>query len=173
MARSDNRHLGLGIVLIILGLIFLLHNLDIIWVSEWWPIILILIGVLFFMGWVRDRQQTGMLLPAGIFLVIGAQFLFIHASWPIYILAPAVGFWLMYLLGERDPGLLIPAFILTIVALVFWLDNTVFEDYWPVLLIILGLILVLFPGRRLGLPHSESESEEPDEPQEPAGGTAQ
>mgnify|MGYP006278720701 CR=1 FL=1 len=147
MARNNSRHLGLGIILILVGVIFLLRNLDIVRIYNWWPIILLLIGVAFFVGWMRDRQQSGMLLPAGIFLVLGVQFLFLHASWPIYLLAPAAGFWLMYFLGERDVGLLVPASVLTVIALVFWLEDSFLAEWWPALLIILGVILLIFPRR--------------------------
>lgn len=144
MRRSSNRNVVLGVLLIVLGGLFLLQNLNIIHVYTWWPLIFILIGLGFFLVWVGDRRQTGVLLPAAILVVLGCQFSFLHAEWPIYILAPALGFWLMYFLGEKDVGLLIPAFILTVLALVFWFQDTVLEDLWPILFIIVGLVLLFW-----------------------------
>jgi|GEM_PF-1106385 len=147
METRRRRNITLGVVLIVLGVLFLLNNLDVIYVQDWWPILLIILGVGFFIGWVTDRRQSGLLMPAGILLVIGCQFLFLHASWPIYVLAPAIGFWLMYLLGESTIGLLIPALILTVIPLAAWFQNTVFEALWPIIFILAGIALVIW-GRR-------------------------
>jgi len=146
MSTSIGRNAKVGITLIVLGVFFLLHNLNIIRIHEWWPIILMLGGLGFFLVWFSDRTQTGLLLPAAILFVLGCQFLFLNADWPIYVLAPALGFWLMYLLGQKDTGLLIPAFILTVIALVGWFEGSVMEVLWPVLFIVLGVVL-LFLGR--------------------------
>lgn len=160
--RSSNRNIVLGVLLILLGVFFLLQNLDVIHIYTWWPIILILIGIGFFMVWAGDRRQTGVLLPAVILIVLGCQFWFIHAAWPIYILAPALGFWAMYFLGEQEIGLLAPAFILTILALVFWFQNSVLEDLWPILFIIAGLILLFW--RRSEKPSDSTENQVTDLP---------
>ncbi len=146
MGTSMGRNAKVGITLIVLGALFLLHNLNIIRINDWWPIILVLGGLGFFLVWYSDRTQTGLLLPAAILFVLGCQFLFLNADWPIYVLAPALGFWLMYFLGQKDTGLLIPAFILTVIALVGWFEGSVMEVLWPVLFIILGVVL-LFLGR--------------------------
>lgn len=141
---EKNRNITIGILLVILGTLFLLNNLNVIHVHKWWPIVLLGLGVSFFLGWVVDRRQTGLLLPGSILVILGCQFWFLHASWPIYVLAPAVGFWLMYLLGEKDSGTLVPAFILTVIALVFWFRDSFLADWWPVLFIILGVILLIW-----------------------------
>ncbi len=144
MRTSMSRNVKIGIALIVLGVIFLLHNLSIVRIEHWWPIILILGGLVFFLVWYADRKQTGLLLPAAILIVIGCQLWFIHADWPIYVLAPALGFWLMYFLGEKDVGLLVPAFILTLVALVFWFEGSVLEIIWPVVFILVGIALLIW-----------------------------
>lgn len=147
METRRRRNISLGIILIVLGGLFLLNNLDFIYVQDWWPILLIIIGAIFFIGWITDRRQSGLLMPAGILLILGCQFLFLNADWPIYVLAPAVGFWLMYLLGEHTIGLLIPALILTIIALAGWFQGTVFTILWPIIFIVVGIVLII-AGRR-------------------------
>lgn len=146
---EKNRNITLGILLVILGTLFLLSNLNVIHVRNWWPLVLVGIGGAFFIGWIVDRRQVGLLLPGSILLIIGLQFWFIHASWPIYVLAPGIGFWLMYIFGERDTGVLVPAFILTVIALVFWFRDSFLAEWWPVLFIIMGIILVVWrrPGK--------------------------
>ncbi len=166
MRTPTSRNVKVGVTLIVLGVLFLLYNLDIIRIRNWWPILLILAGLAFFLVWFGDRKQTGLLLPGSILVILGCQFLFLNASWPIYVLAPAVGFWLMYLLGERDVGLLVPAFILTIIALVFWFQGSILEDLWPVLFIVLGVILLLWPKPDKTTEVSPGPSESPAEPDE-------
>ena len=141
---NRNKNTVLGLLLVMLGALFLLNNLEVIYISNWWPVVLLGLGVAFLLGWVIDRGQTGLLLPSAILIILGCQFWFLHASWPIYILAPAVGFWLIYLLGEQDPGTLIPAFILTVIALVGWFQDSFLAEWWPVLFIVAGVILVVW-----------------------------
>ncbi len=163
MSISMSRNVKIGIALIVLGIVFLLHNLSIVRIEHWWPIILILGGLVFFLVWYADRRQTGLLLPAAILIVIGCQLWFLHADWPIYVLAPALGFWLMYFLGERDVGLLVPAFILTLVALVFWFEGSVLEVIWPVVFIIVGIVLLVWRRPR-ATQSAETDTEESGSP---------
>ncbi|MBD3275304.1 MAG: hypothetical protein GF372_08345 [Candidatus Marinimicrobia bacterium] len=163
MSDNQKNNYIFGIALIVFGLLILLYNVGVLHLRHWWPLILVALGVAFFVGWFNDRNQTGLLLPGAILVILGFQFWFLHAGWQIYVLAPAVGFWLMYFLGPRDVGLLIPAIILTLVAVVFWFEGTAYYEYWPVLFIIAGIILILLPGERKGSKISsgaESESEE-------------
>jgi hypothetical protein len=49
----------------------------------------------------------------------------------------------MYLLGQREKGMLIPASILTGLGILFMLSKTGVMRYWPVILIIIGIILII------------------------------
>ena len=163
MSENQKNNYIFGIALIVFGLLILLYNVGVLHLRHWWPLILVALGVAFLVGWFNDRNQTGLLLPGAILVILGFQFWFLHAGWQIYVLAPAVGFWLMYFLGPKDAGLLIPAIILTLVAVVFWFEGTPYYEYWPVLFIVAGIILILIPGERKGskkTSDTESESEE-------------
>ena len=142
--QRGKRNIVVGVALILLGIIFLLQNFDVIRVENWWAAFVIAIGISFFFGWFYDRTQTGLLLPGSILVILGCQFLFLHWDWPIFIMAPAVGFWLMYFLGHEDRGVLVPAFVLTVIALVFWLQDSFLEEYWPVLFIVAGIGLLFW-----------------------------
>jgi hypothetical protein len=66
--------------------------------------------------------------------------------WPTFILGPGVGLLMMYLFGKRESGLLIPAFILIGLSAIFFVAFGPFRyysRYWPVLLILVGLFLLL------------------------------
>ncbi len=147
MNQKQKNNYFLGTSFIVFGLLILLYNVGVLHLRHWWPLILVALGIAFFVGWFNDRNQTGLLLPGAILTIIGFQFWFLNADWQIYLLAPAVGFWLMYFLGEQDLGLLIPAIILTFVAVVSWFENTMYYQYWPVLFIIAGILLIVFPVR--------------------------
>lgn len=146
-----------GIILIILGLLFLGRNLD--WFDfnweDYWPSIMIIGGLFFWIGWIFKRQEYGLLMPGSILLVYGLMFqysalngwYYMDNLWPGFLLGPGLGFLLMYLLGNREKGLLIPAFILIILAALFWMEHDVYRFLWPSILIVLGLYL-LFKNRR-------------------------
>ncbi len=139
-----------GIILIVFGICVLVANiLDLSW-EHFWPIFMIVGGLWFLVLFLRDRRNFGLLMPASIFLTIGSLFLF-HSSfgwnssnitWPIYIAAPGIGFFAMYYFGKKDVGFLFPAFMLTGLALLFFLINLNKGEYWPVILILIGLVLI-------------------------------
>ena len=49
---------------------------------------------------------------------------------------------MMYFFGEREKGMLVPAFILSGIATLFMISRSGFWRYWPVALIILGLVMI-------------------------------
>ena len=63
--------------------------------------------------------------------------------WPVFIIGPGIGFFLMYLLGPKEKGMLIPASILTGLGILFMLSKSGIMRYWPILLIVLGIVLIV------------------------------
>jgi hypothetical protein len=149
----ESRSLIWGIILILLGLIFLGKNLD--WFDfswgDYWPSVMIIGGLFFWFGWITKRQEFGLLMPGTILLVYGIMFqysaingwYYMDVLWPGFLLGPGLGFLFMYLLGNREKGLLIPAFILIILAALFWMEHDVYRYFWPAILIALGIYLLL------------------------------
>lgn len=167
----------LGSIFIILGVLFLLKNLNIIgpfWsyinigyimsiVFKFWPVLFLFIpGILFHLGFFSGRKRDpGVLVPGGILLILGAAFqinmLFggWDIMWPVYILSVAFGLFELYAFGTRDRGLLIPISILTGLSVLFFISfsaNRLLSFNTkpfivPVALIGIGL-LVLFGGKR-------------------------
>jgi hypothetical protein len=153
--QKDTRSLIWGIILIIIGFLFLGSNLD--WFSfywgDLWPSALILGGLFFWIGWLFNRKEYGLLMPGTILIVYGIMFqysalngwYYMDENWPGFLLGPGLGFLFMYLLGDRNKGLLIPAFILIGLASIFWFDAN-FQYIWPLVLIAVGIYL-LFKNR--------------------------
>ncbi|MCK6562206.1 hypothetical protein HUU39_21275 [candidate division KSB1 bacterium] len=143
-----------GGLLIVLGLAFLAGNVVKLYWEEWWPLWLIAGGVLFLLPYLSNRRYYGFLMPAAILITQGLLFLYctwgnrwdhMGSLWPIFILGPGLGFLLMYFLGEHERGLLIPGIILTGMAAIFLIIFGPFSelrDYWPVVLILVGLYLI-------------------------------
>lgn len=164
---TQSRQLFPGILLIVLGIFFLITNLADINIGGLWPLVLLVPGVYFFVLYFMNRGNFGVLMPATVLTVIGILFLYceytgwgaMHDLWPLFMIAPGIGFFLMYFLGRRDRGFLIPGGILTGLGLLFLVNLQDSEIFWPILLILVGLLLLIGRGSRPGL--STGLEEEP------------
>ena len=149
--KRSTQHFFWGIVLIILGVLLLFGNLSEFGMSRLWPVFPFIVGVGFWIGYFQDRQNHGLLMPGTILVVISLLFLYCNITtwsnmetlWPIFILAPAVGFIAMFLGGNRDKGLLFPSGILTLIGIIFLAITHGLSEFWPILLIIAGALLIL------------------------------
>lgn len=164
----------LGLILVILGALFLLKNFNIMdpffqlfslgnLIGKFWPsLFLIIPGLLFHYGYFSGRRKDpGLLVPGGILLVLGVVFqinmLFglWDILWPIYIFSVAFGLFELYSFGNREKGLLVPVGILGGLSLVLFSAFSIKKIFAfstnqyivPVILIVIGMI-VLFGGRR-------------------------
>ena len=174
--RRNGGTLAVAILLIGIGLFFLLVNTNVVRVSigQLWPAIPALIGaallVQFFTGGMRD---PGLVTGGTIFLLTGLFFFlftlgvtiepFGRVNWgDMAVLWPAmptiigVALLIQWLVGGlRDHGLLIPVTIFFLIGLggfAFTLRGipafSILIDYWPALLIVIGLIVLVRSLRR-------------------------
>lgn len=150
---NNKTNLSVGVLLILLGLLFVANSLGI-WGLEFsWPSILLFIGLGFILGFNASKTSYGMLMPGAI-LTLSSVPLFICSTtghwdrmvqlWPIFLLGPSVGFILMYISGPRDKGLLIPALILGGMSIFFLMVFNYMTFLWPILFILSGLIFIYF-----------------------------
>lgn len=151
-----------GIILIIIGIMVLvdkIFNLNILNMSNFWPLFVLIPGLCFEFGYFVTGRNPGVLVPGGILTVIGLLFFFetftgwqyAGDTWPIYPLAVAIGLFQLYLFGYREKALLIPVFILgavSVISFVFiimggifmWVNGSVIAA----VLFILGGLTILF-----------------------------
>ena len=142
-----------GILLILLGLFFFAVNFLNLDFTNLWPFMFLIPSAVFVVLYFRDRRQFGLLMPATIFFVYAALFLacqnrgwyLMERLWPVFILAPGLGLFVMYFFGRKETGFLIPATILTGLSIFFLLVMNGFPEYWPAILILVGLIILLRP----------------------------
>lgn len=167
--NKDSKSLVWGILLILVGLILLGNNLewfDVEW-DEFWPLLMIFGGIMFWIGWLINRKEYRLLMPGTILLVYGIMFQYsarvgwyhMENLWPGFLLGPGLGFFAMYLFGNRDKGLLIPGTILTILAFLFWSGKYTFHFFWPIVIIAVGIYLIIKSRakREETLPKPESD----------------
>ncbi len=156
-----------GLILIVLGILFILSNFNALEL-DWeilWTYILIVMGVIFWLGFIFDRSKEGFIMPGTILLTVGIIFNVserfgwsnMDHLWPFFILAPAFGFYAMFICGKHDRGVLIPAGILTAVGLIFLMQSYPIIKYiWPLGMVAIGVLLLLRPRK-------EKTAEMPDD----------
>lgn len=141
-----------GVILIGLGAYFLLQELDIPLLEEYlsWPVILIVIGIAFLVTSLGSKQQKMLILPGSILTLLGIYFwgMQTYPSWPnhwsFYPGMVGLAFLITYL-RTREGSHLVSAIILLGVFVVVYLlnDLSMFLNWWPIALILIGLYLIL------------------------------
>lgn len=154
-ARSNQ---ALGLLLMLIGAFFLALNLG--WLSlnqaGIWPFFIIAPG-LFLIVLAVSTSAKNSILPGVILTGVGIFFLLrqwgllpwsMDLLWPVFPGIVGLAFLATYRVAGRDKGLLVPAFFLLTIALVFlainfhWLNRRYLE-FWPVLLILAGVYLLI------------------------------
>lgn len=166
--RKQLTSIFLGAVLIFAGLILFLEKLDLLFFTwfEIYPVILLLLATFSYLS--VSQQNKNAVFWGTCFAVIGLFFLlrnygFVEFMWtvPLYTVfavAPGLGLVALFLVKPDDWGVLIPGgFLLLIggvgIAQAIGMDPNDILAYWPVLLILLGLGMIL---RSIGSPGGES-----------------
>jgi hypothetical protein len=143
-----------GGLLIIIGSLFLAATF---WGIAWqnlWPALFFAGAAVNFIIFLGDRRNYGVLMPATILLIYGALFQYCALAgwwrmselWPAFILGPGVGLLMMYLFGKHESALLIPALIFIGLSAIFFVafgPLRYYRRYWPVILIVIGVLLLL------------------------------
>lgn len=141
-----------GIILVLLGALFLLNNfyyfLD---AERIWPLFLLIPVIPMAINWMeKGREAAGTVIPITILVFYCAYFLWLtHTSWagagltwPNFLIGPGLGFLFLYAI-ERKGGLLLPAFILLGLAAVFY--SAIYSISLPLgaFLVVAGALLVI------------------------------
>ncbi len=131
--------------------------------DDFWPMIILLIGVAFELAYYVSLKAPGFLVPGGILTTYGLLFFFEAATdfrfaaytWPVYLLGVAVGLFQLYMHSGKPKGLLIAISIIAGVAVLafivmffrIFLGAVDLGLVIPVILIVVGGLLVLGRGR--------------------------
>ncbi|MDZ7265411.1 MAG: DUF5668 domain-containing protein [candidate division KSB1 bacterium] len=168
-----------GVILIIIGALLLVNKLTEIpfgW-PQIYPVLFVGLGIMFF-GSVINRQNKGAVFPGTILLLMGVLFLlrnwdlvpyrYVRDIWPIMAVILGLAFLSLFFVKPSDWGVLIPASIFLFFGAAIWLDKLdiiyidiwdLWSNYWPVLLIIIGIGIIA------GSLRSSTSRPQPPEPQ--------
>jgi hypothetical protein len=157
-----NRNMTWGVLLILLGILLLVGRLFNFQMFDWsyfWPIFVLIPGLMFEAGYFLSGRGPGLLVPGGIITTIGILFFFENSTnwqfaditWPIYILAVSIGLYQLYLFGGKQRGVFVAASILAIFFVIFasftfterifpWFSSTY---VFPAVLILIGIYMLL------------------------------
>lgn len=155
--KSGSRILGIGLILI--GLLSILVSFNVIDIEFWevWPFILLVLGLMFEIGFFTgSKKDPGLLVPGGILITISMIFIInivfgwymMSYIWPMFILAPGLGLLQLYLFSPKSnrAGILIPTTILLLLGTYFLLGNFYyfvnFSLFISIVIIIVGLMLI-------------------------------
>ena len=112
--------------------------------------VLWIIGFPFLIGYLRDRDQWGLLIPAYVLFSVGLMVGLIGLGWlqnfliPAYVmLAIAVPFLVVYLLNRENWWALIPAGIMGIIAVGFLLASSIGKFIIPLVIILIGIWIIV------------------------------
>jgi len=165
-----------GVMLILVGLGILFHEMNI-YYFEWsktWPIILIIIAIFSFIKVLAGQKKE--IFSAVFFATLGVFFVlrnygFIYdywfdEFWPIFLIAPGLGFIGLFIVNPKDWGALIPGVALLTIGSFFTLEQfDIFENfveitevYWPLVLVLAGILLVIFSLKQDHKQHDVNDS---------------
>ncbi|MGE5598251.1 MAG: LiaI-LiaF-like domain-containing protein [Bacteroidota bacterium] len=153
----------LGIILVLLGVIFLLPSLDLPFLrwENLWPLYIVLGGLAFLTGWiVSPAHEPGLAFVGAAIFLTGVFFIpfawgmvawhQMAVWWPVFPFIGGLAFLVLWAAGRgKEPGILVPACggILTGLAALpltaGWIAPAVVADWWPAGLIVLGAGILL------------------------------
>jgi hypothetical protein len=160
MIESKSRPILQGLALIVVGLVFILGNFGAFrpnW-EVFFTWMIIILGVLFWVGFMMDRSRDFLIMPATILVIYGVVFFLIAKyTWatienmgPLFILAPALGLYMTYLISKRNRSLLITSAVLGVISLIFLLNSVpVLKYIWPILTVALGVFIIVNPEKKI------------------------
>lgn len=169
--------LTIGLIFILVGVGLLMDKMNLFdfgW-KEIYPVIFILISIVSLINAFSGHKNSAFW--GGVFAVLGAffflrnfdfiPFYWFSEFWPVILLALGIGFIALFVFQPKDWGVLIPGAILTGLGLIFSFEamdliEGFFEiafdivfTYWPLILILFGVGLILGSLR-----HKETRDQE-------------
>ncbi|MBN2356914.1 hypothetical protein JXO59_12435 [candidate division KSB1 bacterium] len=159
--KKHTSNVVIGAILIVIGLGLILKRMDILsfgW-DELYPLVLILLGGMSALSVIKGDKSasfwSAFLLLCG-FATFFRNYGIIDAFWTlelwtIVVLAFGISFFVLYFFKPQDWGILVPGAIVTFFGLIFlfddlnvsWMTLENMRDYWPVILIIIGIGVVI------------------------------
>jgi predicted ferric reductase len=147
-------------MLIAIGILLLLANLDLLSmkIGDLWPLMLLFIGYSMLASWFNDHINSGKIFSGILMILLGIFFLimtftnwvYMDSLWPAFILMPGLSILVKSVLakGPDRHSSRVSAYILIGVSFVFFLLESPYEELWPLVLILIGLV-ILFQSKSI------------------------
>ena len=133
-----------------------------------YPLVLLLLGLFLILSvFVKRKTDKGAVFPGTLLFLIGlffflrnfelVEYYYVREVWPIFLVIACLGFLALFFVNPRDTGNLVPATILVALGVLFLLKQfyvidielgEIIADYWPIILILVGLSIILGSFRR-------------------------
>jgi len=152
--RKDNGAMVPGIILILLGVLFLLPRLGLDF-GNLWPTFVLVPGIslIVFYGFSKNKEKNvGLVIPI-VILILSSIFLYYMAAvswqgidilWPVFPFIVGLALYVFYYFGDRKlSGVFISANILAGFGILFLVLNLISYNFWPLILVIGGMALIL------------------------------
>ncbi|MCB2309512.1 DUF5668 domain-containing protein [Clostridium tagluense] len=151
-----------GILLILLGSVILadqIYDIDFFSFSNFWPLFILIPGILLEISFFSLKKEPAILVLAGILTTTGLLFVFETSTnwkystetWPIYTLGLAIGLFQYYLFSKKNNTLLFFIFLLAFISVFSFAVNFLGNNYtwltygllFPCIIIVLGIYVFL------------------------------
>ncbi len=151
-----------GILLIFLGSILLadqIYDIDFFSFSNFWPLFILIPGILLEISFFSFKKEPAILVLAGILTTTGLLFIFETSTnwkystetWPIYTLGLAIGLFQYYFFSKKNKTLLLLIALIAFISIFSFLVNFLGNTYiwltygllFPCLIIVLGMYVFL------------------------------
>jgi uncharacterized membrane protein HdeD (DUF308 family) len=153
-----------GVAFILVGALMLLSRIaGAPLVGFFWPFLLIIGGLLFYVSYFfsqRAKGSEGLLFPATYLVILGAMFTFLNLTtwdymrylWPTFVFGVAISLAVVYFFTPEEShqqrsGSRSAILTLTVISLGLYLLAAKASILWPMVLIVIGII-VIFGGFR-------------------------
>jgi len=148
--------LAIGIVIILCGILLLLANIGILEIAKFWPLIPLAIGGALIFAFTKGQKESSLLMAGTMLTILSILFQYciitswesMNNLWPILILAVGCGFLAEYFLVQRSQTRLSLGLVLVVTAILLLLMNYILGRFWPVILILLGILITAFSSIR-------------------------
>jgi hypothetical protein len=157
MARNNY---SLGLVLIVVAVVLILGKIGFIGFlgNLFWPIFILIPGVLFHALFFGRILQVGVLVPGGMLVTYSLMFFYCNLIgwdsmvylWPGFIFGVAVGLYELHFFNRNSPrGTFIAAFILAVISFVFFIIAFLFTaSLYIIALVLIGIGVFMMLRRK-------------------------
>lgn len=154
-----------AVILIVIGVLLMVNQFGLeIYIGGAWPLFLLIPGVLFWIAYLSSRAQRdnyGLLIPGTILIVYSVYFFILEITGGnyaaefsfLFTFGIGLAFFAAHYMSRAQPkGLKIAGWILTVISIITLISTLSRSEWWPGVLILIGVVLLLQRGSKIKQP---------------------